>query len=263
MIDTEMTWGRGLGPIVGSLAVLAILFATPAHADSGLALPDDLSVAGMLRQADGVVRGVILLLILASLASWTVLLAKGSALLLGNRRLRRAIHVAEDQAGLTSLLGSSERNGHAAAQMARAAMREVALSRGLPLAGIKERVYSRLHLLEVGGARRMARGTGIVATTGAVAPFVGLFGTVWGIMNSFIGIAHTHATNLSVVAPGIAEALLATAAGLVAAIPAVIIYNLFARALGAHRGLLADLSATIARLVSRDLDRGADPVAAE
>ena len=78
-------------------------------------------------------------------------------------------------------------------------------------------------------SRRIARGTGILATIGAMAPFVGLFGTVWGIMNAFIGISQAQTTNLAVVAPGIAEALLATALGLVAAIPAVVIYNHLAR----------------------------------
>ena len=95
----------------------------------------------------------------------------------------------------------------------------------------------------------------MLATIGATAPFVGLFGTVWGIMNSFIGISKAQTTNLAVVAPGIAEALLATAIGLVAAIPAVVIYNIFARRIGAYRALLADLSAEILRLVSRELDR--------
>jgi biopolymer transport protein ExbB len=94
----------------------------------------------------------------------------------------------------------------------------------------------------------------VLATIGATAPFIGLFGTVWGIMNSFIGIAKLQTTNLAVVAPGIAEALLATAAGLIAAIPAVVIYNLFARATAEYRAGLGDLAAAVERLVSRDLD---------
>ena len=110
--------------------------------------------------------------------------------------------------------------------------------------GIKERVASRLERIEANGGRGMTRGTGILATIGAIAPFVGLFGTVWGIMNSFIGISKSQTTNLAVVAPGIAEALLATAIGLVAAIPAVIIYNHFARV---TKGYL--------ELVSRDCER--------
>ena len=102
----------------------------------------------------------------------------------------------------------------------------------------------------------MTQGVTILGTIGATAPFVGLFGTVWGIMNSFIGIAEQQTTNLAVVAPGIAEALLATALGLVAAIPAVVIYNHFARAIAAHRAVVADSAAALLRIISRDLSRG-------
>jgi len=116
---------------------------------------------------------------------------------------------------------------------------------------------SRLERIEAAAGRQMIRGTGILATIGATAPFVGLFGTVWGIMNSFIGISKQHTTNLAVVAPGIAEALLATALGLVAAIPAVVMYNLFSRWIAGYRALHADAAAEILRIVSRDLDRGA------
>ena len=122
-------------------------------------------------------------------------------------------------------------------------------------AGIKERVASRLERIEARSGRLMARGTGVLATIGATAPFVGLFGTVWGIMNSFINISKQHTTNLAVVAPGIAEALLATALGLFAAIPAVVIYNMFSRSIASHRALCADGTAEILRLVNRDLDR--------
>jgi biopolymer transport protein ExbB len=104
----------------------------------------------------------------------------------------------------------------------------------------------------------MIRSTGVLATIGATAPFIGLFGTVWGIMNSFIGISKSHTTNLAVVAPGIAEALLATALGLVAAIPAVVMYNTFARWIATYRALQADASAEVLRLVSRDLDCSAN-----
>ena len=124
-------------------------------------------------------------------------------------------------------------------------------------AGVKERIASRLERLEAAAGRSMIRGTGLLATIGATAPFVGLFGTVWGIMNSFIGISKAHTTNLAVVAPGIAEALLATALGLVAAIPAVVMYNFFSRWIAGYRALHADAAAEILRLISRDLDRGA------
>jgi biopolymer transport protein ExbB len=98
-------------------------------------------------------------------------------------------------------------------------------------------------------------GTSVLATIGATAPFVGQFGTVWGIMNSFIGTSREHTTNLAVVAPGIAKALLATAFGLAAAIPAVVIYNVFARSISGYRALLGDAAAALLRLASRDLDR--------
>jgi biopolymer transport protein ExbB len=145
--------------------------------------------------------------------------------------------------------------------LVRAAAAEVRLSNDLAGEGLKERVISRLERIEAAAGRAMTRGTGILATIGSTAPFVGLFGTVWGIMNSFIGISRAQTTNLAVVAPGIAEALLATAIGLVAAIPAVVIYNVFARAIGGYRMQLADASAVVLRLVSRDIDRGARPLA--
>jgi biopolymer transport protein ExbB len=125
--------------------------------------------------------------------------------------------------------------------------------------GIKERIASRLERIEASYGRRILRGTGVLATIGATAPFVGLFGTVWGIMNSFIGISKSHTTNLAVVAPGIAEALLATAFGLAAAIPAVVIYNVFARSIAGYRAGLGDAAAEVLRLVSRDLDRAVVP----
>jgi biopolymer transport protein ExbB len=108
--------------------------------------------------------------------------------------------------------------------------------------------------------RQVTRGAGILATIGATAPFVGLFGTVWGIMNAFIGISESQTTNLAVVAPGIAEALLATALGLVAAIPAVMIYNHLARVIAGYRTLLGDASAQLLLMVSRGQRRRAASV---
>ena len=139
-----------------------------------------------------------------------------------------------------------------------AAVTELQLSAGATERdGIKERVASGSSASRRATARRIMRGTGVLATIGATAPFVGLFGTVWGIMNSFIGISKSQTTNLAVVAPGIAEALLATALGLAAAIPAVVIYNVFARSIAGYRAQLGDASAEVLRLVSRDLDRPA------
>src|SRR5262249_16055530 len=120
--------------------------------------------------------------------------------------------------------------------------------------GIKERIALSLDRIEKAAARRIARGTGVLATIGATAPFVGLFGTVWGIMNSFIGISKSQTTNVAVVAPRIADALLATAFGLAAAIPGVVIYNVFSRQIGGYRDLVGDASAEILQWVSRELD---------
>jgi biopolymer transport protein ExbB len=129
------------------------------------------------------------------------------------------------------------------------------MSDDLPADGTKARISLRLQRVEALLARRMARGTGVLASIGSCAPFIGLFGTVWGIMDSFVGISRMQTTNLAVVAPGIAEALLATACGLIAAIPAVVIYNVFARVVAGYRLLLGDLATAVLALASRDLDR--------
>ncbi|WP_313206613.1 tonB-system energizer ExbB [Stenotrophomonas sp.] len=213
---------------------------------------------GMYLAADVVVKGVMIALAVASLATWTVLLAKGWELSRQARALRAARARLLETPSLPADDADAALAGGTAAAMLRAARSELRLSQDLDSRdGIKERVASRLDRLELETARVQRRGIGVLASIGAVAPFVGLFGTVWGIMNSFIGIAHSNTTNLAVVAPGIAEALLATALGLVAAIPAVLVYNHFSRVLAGLRGLLGDLSAAVQQLVSRDLDRAA------
>lgn len=221
-------------------------------------LPRDLSPWSMFASADIVVQTVMLGLAFASLVTWTVWLAKSIELFFARSRLRTALAAISEE---RSLAGAAARVGNRrgiAASFIAAAAHELQLSSDLTERdGIKERVASRLTRLEAAAARDMNKGTGLLATIGSTAPFVGLFGTVWGIMNSFIGISKAQTTNLAVVAPGIAEALLATAIGLFAAIPAVIIYNQFARWIGGYKGLLGDTSAEVLRLVSRDLDRGA------
>jgi biopolymer transport protein ExbB len=139
--------------------------------------------------------------------------------------------------------------------MLRVATRELQLSAPVIASdAVRERIQIGLARIEAEHARRITRGTGLLAIIGSTGPFVGLFGTVWGIMNSFIAIAKQNTTNLAVVAPGIAEALLATAIGLAAAIPAVVIYNLFSRAIGGYRGMRGDAAAEVLRLASRDQD---------
>jgi biopolymer transport protein ExbB len=164
-------------------------------------------------------------------------------------------------ASVRSISEGIERSANAEGEVRKlldAAETELKLStRSMEPDSIKERIASRLERIEAGYGRRILRGTGILATIGATSPFVGLFGTVWGIMNSFIGISKSHTTNLAVVAPGIAEALLATAVGLAAAIPAVVIYNMFARSIAGYRALLGDAAAEVLRFVSRDLGQQA------
>ena len=217
-------------------------------------LPHDLSPWGMFRQADWVVKAVMIGLVLASITTWTVLVAKTRELRVLVKRQRRTMAVVSEA---DSLKSAHEQLDEDSTELTRAAARELRLSAKIlaDTEGVKERVASCLERLEAARGRKITKGTGVLATVGATAPFVGLFGTVWGIMNSFIGISKAQTTNLAVVAPGIAEALLATALGLVAAIPAVVIYNHFARQIAAYRALVGDTSAAILRLVSRDLSR--------
>lgn len=220
------------------------------------ALPVDLSPWGMFMGADKVVKAVIISLVLASMLTWTIWLVK----VLQLRVLRRGLQKGHRALKAASLLGETHHqvalDTPFARQLLQAAERERdAFNNVLYQAGIKERLASELDSIESETARRLTVGTGVLATIGSTAPFVGLFGTVWGVMNSFIGISKTQTTNLAVVAPGIAEALLATALGLVAAIPAVVIYNYFARSMSSTRALTSDMSAAIMRLVSLELDR--------
>ncbi|MCF6369157.1 tonB-system energizer ExbB [Rhizobium sp. TRM95001] len=221
-------------------------------------IPHDLSPWGMFMAADWVVKGVMLGLAFASLVTWTVWLAKTLELAGARARAGRTLKIIRNSATLAEAVGETGQRGGPAALMLRSAAEEVRLSEAAldhaDNAGVKERVSSALGRIESAAGRRMSRGTGALATIGSTAPFVGLFGTVWGIMNAFIGISEAQTTNLAVVAPGIAEALLATAIGLVAAIPAVVIYNVFARSITGYRQLLADAAAGVERLVSRDLD---------
>lgn len=220
----------------------------PVSAPTQVALPKDLSVWGMFVAADWVVQGVMIGLVLASVLTWTVFVAKSLELAMAVRRQRRLLAAVDSAPSLDRAPASD---------LVAAAQAEERLSADTvdDRDGLKERVASRLERLEAATGRRMLKGTGVLATIGSTAPFVGLFGTVWGIMNSFIGISRSQTTNLAVVAPGIAEALLATALGLAAAIPAVVIYNHFSRRVTAYRALVGDTSAAVLRLVSRDLGR--------
>ncbi len=237
------------------LLPLMLVAPTMAQAQIGAAmLPHDLSPLGMFRAADPIVQGVMLGLVAASVVTWTVLVVKSAELWLAGRRLRQAAALIGRADSLDHALTAAAGRRDPGAHLLHLAAEERARS-GPSDAALTARVASLLSGAVAEAGRAAAVGTGLLATIGAVAPFVGLFGTVWGIMNAFIGISQAQTTNLAVVAPGIAEALLATALGLVAAIPAVVFYNLLARAITGYRLRLSHAAAAVERLLSRDIDR--------
>jgi biopolymer transport protein ExbB len=224
-------------------------------------LPQDLSPWGMFEDADRLVKGVLIGLAFASLVTWTVFIAKTFELRTARREVRDGLRILGNAATLAQAHEHLRNGTTPVAHLMQAAAQEIRLSANARGDGLKERIAWQLERLEMATSRKISRGTGVLATVGSTAPFVGLFGTVWGIMNSFIGISNAHTTNLAVVAPGIAQALLATALGLAAAIPAVMIYNVLARQTTHYRALLGDASALVMGLVSRDLDRAKLPLA--
>jgi biopolymer transport protein ExbB len=218
--------------------------------------PRELSPWSMFMSADIIVKAVMIGLAFASLMTWTIFIAKMIELSLAQRQLRVALGRIADAKSLAEAQLTFGPKYNALSALLAAAMREARLSAGISSdSGIKERAASSFAEIVRAEARRIRSGMAVLATIGATSPFVGLFGTVWGIMNSFIGISKSQTTNLAVVAPGIAEALLATAFGLVAAIPAVIIYNHFARVMRNYLELVGRSSGAAGRLLSRDLDR--------
>jgi biopolymer transport protein ExbB len=251
--------------LIGAVVLLALI--ATAHAQGGAATnildaaiaankPHDLSVWTMFLNADIVVKVVMVGLLTASVGTWTVLIAKTIELKRARQRAVDAIAKLSEARGLSEArlaLGGGDRLTGA---LLSEATRELRLSSDLLSdPGVKERVASCFAEVARAEALSIKRGTGLLASVGSTGPFVGLFGTVWGIMNSFIGISKAQTTNLAVVAPGIAEALLATAIGLFAAIPAVLIYNHLARQTSAYLELVSNVSGELLRIVSRDLDR--------
>jgi biopolymer transport protein ExbB len=234
-------------------------------ADNGTAVVDTKSSKATLRElspwsmflsADIIVKAVMIGLAFASLVTWTIFIAKMVELSFIQRSLRAALRKIADSRSLAEAQFALGSSGTILSSLLAAAMREARLSAGISSdAGVKERAASSFAEIVRAESRRIRLGMGVLATIGATSPFVGLFGTVWGIMNSFIGISKSQTTNLAVVAPGIAEALLATAFGLVAAIPAVIIYNHFSRVTKGYLELVSRSSGAAGRLLSRDLDR--------
>jgi biopolymer transport protein ExbB len=258
--DAKIPAGATVSTVQPSVA------AATAPADNGTATTEvakplkatlhELSPWSMFLSADIIVKAVMIGLAFASLVTWTIFIAKMVELSFIQRSLRVALRKIADSRSLAEAQFALGSSGTILSSLLAAAMREARLSAGISSdAGVKERAASSFAEIVRAESRRIRLGMGVLATIGATSPFVGLFGTVWGIMNSFIGISKSQTTNLAVVAPGIAEALLATAFGLVAAIPAVIIYNHFSRVTKGYLELVSRSSGAAGRLLSRDLDR--------
>ena len=250
-------------PVAVQPAPVAASDATPADSAGHLLKSTtvalrELSPWSMFLSADILVKAVMIGLALASLVTWTIFIAKMIELSLVRRRLHAALDKISDARSLAEAQFALGANGSVLSSLLAAAMREARLSAGISSdAGIKERAASSFAEIVRAEARRIRLGMGLLATIGATSPFIGLFGTVWGIMNSFIGISKSQTTNLAVVAPGIAEALMATAIGLFAAVPAVIFYNVFARRIGAFNGRMNHFVGEFSTVLSRHLDRKA------
>jgi biopolymer transport protein ExbB len=253
---------QSASPVQAPPAAVAPSAASSTDGESKLSKPaatggmHELSPWSMFLSADIIVKAVMIGLAFASLVTWTIFIAKMIELTVVQRSLRGALTKIADARSLAEAQFALGAKGSVLSSLLAAAMREGRLSAGISSdAGIKERAASSFAEIVRAEARRIRIGMGLLATIGATSPFVGLFGTVWGIMNSFIGISKSQTTNLAVVAPGIAEALLATAFGLFAAIPAVIIYNHFARVTKGYLEFVNRASGAAGRLLSRDLDR--------
>jgi biopolymer transport protein ExbB len=221
----------------------------------------------MFLDAKLLVQVVMVGLVLCSVISWTILILKIFEFSSMNRITNSFLETwrgAKSIADMGKIAESDEFAGNPLADMAAAASAEVELSRqaGLHVAGEHRdstilRAQSAVSAVQASLSRRMSSGMQFLATIGSTGPFIGLFGTVYGIMDSFIGIANTNTTNLAVVAPGIAEALLATGLGLFAAIPSVVFYNFFQTQITAYGSRTEGFVAELMNAISRQLDRGA------
>jgi len=223
-----------------------------------------ISVVSLFMRADPLVQTVMVLLLLASLWSWAIIINKSLALGSLRRRATKFEKIFWSGRSLDDLYqqfsGSAD---HPMSAVFISALREWrrAFEGGAPreavLAGVKERIDKAMSVTITREIDGIERQLGFLATVGSTAPFVGLFGTVWGIMNSFSAIAARHDTTLAVVAPGIAEALFATAMGLLAAIPAVVFYNRFVNEIGRYTNRLDAFADEFSAILSRQLDEKA------
>ncbi len=254
-----------------ALAVLAVPLAVAANeltpialATAPQALARDLSIWGMFREAGAAAKAVMVLLALCSVWNVAIGIEKALRLRAANRRADRFLAQFREAPSLDALAGAlPHAEACPMATMCHAGVAELRASQrvGAPITGevrdrLAQRIESAQQVVHAEAAHALGSSMSVLATIGATAPFIGLFGTVYGIMTSFIGIAQTQTTNLAVVAPGIAEALLATAVGLIAAIPAVVLYNKFSRDIGGFLGRLAAFRSEFSLALARQLDLG-------
>ena len=247
--------------------------AAPSPENAAVEAPEEIAHAGkltiaqMFLDAGMVVKVVMIGLLLASVFSWTLLIIKlfeFGALNRASDRFLEAFRGARSIADMRRIATSDEFEGNPLADMAAAASEEIEMSRqaGLAVGGDHKdsalsRAMAAVSAVQANLSKRLSGGQQFLASLGSSGPFIGLFGTVYGIMTSFIGIANTNTTNLAVVAPGIAEALLATGIGLFAAIPAVIFYNYFQTSISAYGTRSEGFVAELMNAISRQLDKGA------
>jgi biopolymer transport protein ExbB len=250
-------------PAAAAPAAGAPAAAAPAPEGEPKQLANNLSVTGMVGNATAVVKVVMLLLAIASVWSWAIMLDKAFTFAGINRRADAFLGVFRASSSLDDVYQKvAKEKNNPLANIFLAGMNElrVSLEPGSVPSDhlrehIEERVTTSMEMVEARESERLGTGMGVLATVGSTSPFIGLFGTVYGIMDSFLGIANSGTTNLAVVAPGIAEALLTTAIGLAAAIPAVMMYNYFARKVGAYNGRMNNFVGEFSTVLSRHLDR--------
>jgi biopolymer transport protein TolQ len=250
---------------VGPLAESQVLDAPPgATAAPAHDIASSFSIVPMFMRADWLGKSVMILLLAASLWSWTIIFNKMMLLASLKRKAKRFDKLFWSGQSLDELYQQfAAHNDHPLAAMFIAGLREWrrAFEGGTPrenaLPGIKERIEKAMSVTVLRETDGIEKQLGMLATIGSISPFVGLFGTVWGIMNSFAAIAARHDTTLAVVAPGIAEALFATAMGLLAAIPAVIFYNRFVAEIGRYVNQLDAFADEFSAILSRQLDEKA------
>jgi len=250
-----------VGPEAQSQSLAAPAGAASAPGGSDV-LTGNFSVVSMFLRADIIVKAVMILLLLASLWSWTIIFNKLMALSSLKRKAKKFEKLFWSGQSLDELYQQfAARNDHPLAAMFIAGLREwrrgFEANGGLResmIPGVKDRIEKAMSVTILRETDGIEKQLGLLATIGSVSPFVGLFGTVWGIMNSFSAIAARHDTTLAVVAPGIAEALFATAMGLLAAIPAVIFYNRFVAEIGRYVNSLDAFADEFSAILSRQLD---------